>query len=192
MIMRNLQVNRSLLVVALVLTVTGGCLLGGTEAGLGSPIDTGVDAEAVDASTDAIDAIDDAFASDAASRREPSQVDAAAVCPAICADAGVGTCNAAGTCAIDCVAAGTCIGPITCPPGIPCDVTCTGADSCMSSIDCSRASACTIKCIGAGSCKERISCSGTTCEVDCTGAATCLGGVCCDAGSCTGTPTACQ
>ena len=183
--------KRAFPLVALVLVACAGCaLISGIDT-FQADFTTDGGAEA-SAPLDAGDTIDARIAHDAGDAREASPIDAAAVCPSVCAEAGVGTCDPSGTCTITCTAAGTCIGPIVCPPEIPCDVVCTGADSCVSTIDCAEASACTIHCVGAGSCKQRISCSGKTCEVDCTGAFTCLGGVCCDAGSCTGNPTACQ
>jgi hypothetical protein len=183
-------VKRSLLLVAIIFAVCSGCaLVAGIEPfQLGLAIDAGDDAELVDASIDA----SDAFVADAGTIIDATPVDAVAVCPSLCAEAGVGTCDPNGTCDIDCVAAGTCTGPITCPPGIPCTVTCTGATSCTSTVACGGATKCIVDCIGAGSCSGKISCTGEACEVDCTGALTCLAGVCCDAGSCSGAPTACQ
>ncbi len=186
--------KRAPLILGVAIAASAGCAL---VAG----IDTFQTGFAVDAGLEAADPIDAAVADisvdamvtvDAGDADAPLGVDARAVCPSVCAEAGVGSCDEAGTCTIDCTAAGTCPGPIVCPSGIPCAVTCTGADSCMSTIDCTGSSACTIKCVGAASCKQRVACSGKSCEVDCSRAFTCLGGVCCDAGSCTGMPPACQ
>ena len=55
------------------------------------------------------------------------RIDAAAVCPEICADAGLGKCDDAGTCTVSCGVDGTCTKPIVCPDGIPCAITCGGA-----------------------------------------------------------------
>lgn len=126
----------------------------------------------------------DAGSTEDAAPGDASSRDAAEVCPAVCAEAGVGTCDPAGTCAITCTGAGTCAGPVVCPPGVPCTVTCTGADSCASTIDCSRASSCSITCIGADACKDRIACSGSACNVGCNAADTCKGEIACDAGTC--------
>ncbi|MEO6573943.1 MAG: hypothetical protein ABIP89_08900 [Polyangiaceae bacterium] len=166
------------------------------EGGIGADLDAATsgppDASIVDASVG--DEIVDAGAGDtedATDAFDAPAIDAAELCPARCVEAGVGTCNPSGTCAIDCVAAGTCLAPIVCPTGIPCAVTCTGAGSCTSTIDCTKASSCMIDCVGGGSCTSGIRCSGSSCTVNCIGIGTCTAGVCCDAGTCNGSPPAC-
>lgn len=169
-----------------------GCSL--LEGGIGSDIDAsatvGSDATLADATMGDVSVAPDADdAGDASEPFDAPTIDAAAVCPARCAEAGIGTCGPNGTCEVACVAASTCLAPIVCPAGIPCSVTCTGAGSCTSTIDCTAASSCTINCVGGGTCTGRVGCSGSSCAVNCVGIGSCTAGVCCDAGTCDGSPT---
>ena len=110
----------------------------GTEDGSTSEADA-PDGDSVVVVKDGAAPLDDGGRKDADAA---TRVDAAAVCPALCADAGVGKCDDAGTCTVTCGVDGTCIKPIVCPEGIPCVVSCTGAGTCTGHIDCQTASSC--------------------------------------------------
>ncbi len=169
MVMRGTRAKRRWLVVAAIVAC------GGQTA-----IIPGIDGDDAATSTDAASGTDvstpDATVVDAG-------VDApnkAALCKAACEEAGVGTCDDAGACSVDCTGISSCFGKVACPPGIACNVAC-GLSGCSGGIDCTAASSCNIDCQGVSACAGAVTCGGTTCTVTCEGQSSCAGGVSCSA-----------
>ncbi|MCA9590758.1 MAG: hypothetical protein KC657_35910, partial [Myxococcales bacterium] len=99
------------------------CSLGVTGLLEQAPVDAGVDATPEASLPPGFDASSDVDPGDGGALDADAgpPVD---LCPAVCADAGIGTCDA-GTCVIDCDGPGSaCNKNVVCPAGTPCDVTC--------------------------------------------------------------------
>lgn len=117
---------------------------------------------------------DGAPRADAGDGGPDARPDPRVLCPGVCEEAGVGRCDDAGACHIDCTDGGQCPTTVTCPSGVGCNVLCGGQNACGSDVDCAGATDCEIKCSGYASCKAGVLCGrADTCRVACTTQNTC-------------------
>jgi hypothetical protein len=168
------------LAVALLPLVACGLGLTGTHEASDLPDRDGRDGALPDSTVTDHSVVDAASAPDAP---EDVSIDVlVSKCQKACGAAG-GTCDANGTCVIDC---NPCTTRPVCPPDIPCNVTCGASGACDQGVDCGKASSCTVTCDATDSCKGPIVCTGgkapgtlvlpgiTSCNITCKSSGACV------------------